>query len=399
MALPPLVDPGPPLTPEEVDRYSRHVVLPALGEDAQRRLRRAKVCVLGAGGLGSPALLYLAAAGIGTLGILDDDDVELSNLARQVLHGTADVGRPKVDSAARRIGALDPGVHLRTHRCRLSAANAVELLSDYDVVVDGSDNFATRYAVDDACTHLGLPLVWASVLGFDAQVSVFWGRPPAGSDVEPVRLRDLFPEPPATGVVPSCAEAGVLGAVCGSVGALQAAEVVKLVTGIGTPLLGRVLVLDALAARFREVPLRRAGLPAAPPTSMPPISMTPSSRPEPAEGQIDAQELATALHRRDEGGEDFLLLDVRESAERAEACIPGSQPVPLAQVLSESGRAALPRHLPVVVSCQSGTRSALAAHALREAGFGQVRNLTGGLEAWLAWASPANADAGTRPPQ
>lgn len=228
--LPPLVEPGPPLTDAERARYARHLLLPEIGDVGQRRLRAARVCVIGAGGLGAPVLQYLAAAGVGRIGVVDDDVVDVTNLQRQVIHGHADVGRPKVDSAAESVRAIDPGVEVVPHRVRL-AEDTVDLLADYDVVVDGADNFPTRYLVNDACVRLGLPEVWGSVLRFDAQVSVFWGRPPAGVPAAGVDLRDLFPEPPAEGTVPSCAVAGVLGALCGQVGSLMATEVVKLVTG------------------------------------------------------------------------------------------------------------------------------------------------------------------------
>ena len=248
----PLVEPGPGLDLERISRWSRHLLMPELGDIGQRRLAAARVCVVGAGGLGAPVLLYLAAAGVGRLGIIDGDRVAVSNLQRQVLYGTADLGAVKAETAARRLADLDPGVEVVTHAWRLTP-DTVDVLADYDLVIDCTDNFETRYLVNDACVRLGLPEVWGSVLRFDAQVSVFWGRPPAGTPA--VELRDLFPEPPAPGQVPSCAEAGVLGALCGQVGAVMATEAVKLITGVGQPLLGRVLVLDALAARWSEVPL------------------------------------------------------------------------------------------------------------------------------------------------
>lgn len=233
MPLPPLVAPGPPLTSTQKQRFSRHLLLPQLGEIGQRRLLASRVLVVGAGGLGSPILLYLAAAGVGHLGIIDDDVVEESNLQRQVVHGIADVGRSKVESAAERIAELNPDVTLTLHDVRLTPQNATKILSEYDLVLDGTDNFPTRYLVDDTCTELGLPLIWGSILRFDAQVSLFWA--PHGPT-----LRDLFPHPPPKGATPSCGEAGVLGAMCGQVGSLMAAEAVKLVAGIGEPLLGRV---------------------------------------------------------------------------------------------------------------------------------------------------------------
>lgn len=371
MPLPPLVDPGPPLTGEELERYSRQLLLPALGERGQRRLRNARICVVGAGGLGSPVLLYLAAAGVGTLGIVDDDGVDLTNLQRQVLHGTADVGRRKVVSAAERLNALDPGVRLRTHSERLTAANAVGVLRNYDVVIDGTDNFPTRYVVNDACTELGLPLVWGSVLRFDAQISVFWGRPPDGIGVAAIDLRDLFPSPPEG--TPSCAEAGVLGALCGVVGSGMAIEAIKLVAGVGEPLLGRVLVLDTLTSRWTEVPLRREG-------AAPAHARTARVQ-APGPAGIDAATLASML-RRGSDGTDLMLLDVREPAERESSTIPGSVALPMAQALSERGQALLRRNVLLVVYCRSGARSAVVASALSEAGFADVRSLTGGMDAW-----------------
>lgn len=249
----PLVEPGPPLTAEQAETYARHLLLPQLGELAQRRLLAARVAVVGAGGLGSPSLLYLAAAGVGTLGIIDDDVVDLSNLQRQVLHGRADVGRSKLDSAADRLRALAPDVRIEPHPERLTPANAVEILRGYDLVLDGTDTFETRYAVADACAELGVPLVWASVLGFDAQISVFWPDQEAAPATP--GLRDLFPQPPAPGTVPSCADAGVLGSLTGQVGSVMATEAIKLITGAGEPLLGRLVVIDALRARHDVLPL------------------------------------------------------------------------------------------------------------------------------------------------
>ncbi|MCM0641306.1 ThiF family adenylyltransferase, partial [Cellulomonas wangsupingiae] len=252
--LPPLVAPGPPLTAGQVARYARHLALAEVGEAGQRRLLAARVLVLGAGGLGSPVLLYLAAAGVGTLGVLDDDVVEASNLQRQVVHGTADVGRRKVDSAAAAVRALDPATDVRTHDLRLAPHNARDLLSGYDVVVDGTDNFATRYLVNDVCAELGLPWVWGSLQRGHAQVSTFWSAPPTGDGVD---LRDVFGAPPPDGSVPSCAVDGVLGAVCAAAGAAMALEVVKLVCGTGRTLLGRVAVHDAFAGTWQDVPVRR----------------------------------------------------------------------------------------------------------------------------------------------
>jgi len=393
--VPALVEPGPTLTPDQVRRYSRHLLLDRLGEEGQRRLRAARVCVVGAGGLGSPVVLYLAAAGVGRIGIVDGDDVELSNLQRQVLHATADVGTPKVDSAARRVEALDPGVEVVTHHLRLTAENA-DLLADYDVVVDGTDTFVSRYLINDACVRLGLPEVWGSVLAFDAQVSVFWGRPPAG--VPAIQLRDVFPDPPAPGQVLSCAEAGVLGALCGQVGSLMATEVVKLMTGVGRPLLGRILVVDALAARWREIPVvgraasdpgdTRAGrgAPSAMPGAMPQRSAERRGADAPAGprlGELSATELAALLAK-----DRVRLVDVREPAERAIAVLPGALALPLGELLAGGWRT-LPTDRPLVAYCHVGVRSRQAGLALLAAGLPEVAHLTGGIDAWSRDVDPS----------
>ncbi|WP_149205304.1 ThiF family adenylyltransferase [Actinotalea subterranea] len=400
--VPPLVEPGPPLTRVEVERWSRHLLLPQVGEEGQRRLRNARVCVVGAGGLGAPVLLYLAAAGVGRLGVVDADAVELSNLQRQVVHGRDDVGRAKVDSARDAVHALDPGVDVVTHHVRLGTENVDAVLAGYDLVIDGTDNFPTRYLVNDACVRLGLPEVWGSIFRFDAQVAVFWGAPPAGSGVAPVQLRDLFPAPPPAGSVPSCAEGGVLGALCGQVGSLMATEAVKLLTGAGEPLLGRVLVLDALAARWTEVPLvgRPAGAWAGTET---PVQAC-ATRADGGDGDdgrggaggagsevvrtTTARALADRLAVRAGGGDDFVLVDVREPGERSIVSIPGAVGVPLARVLDGSGLADLPRDLPLVVHCRSGVRSEQAARALASAGF-DATSLAGGVLAWVADVDPS----------
>ncbi|MEN0130125.1 MAG: ThiF family adenylyltransferase [Brevundimonas sp.] len=354
----PLVEPGPPLTPEQAARASRHVLLPGIGLTGQRRLRAARVLVVGAGGLGAPVLQYLAAAGVGTLGVVDDDVVDVSNLQRQVIHGTPDVGRLKVDSARSALAALDPSVVVLTHPVRLTEANADAILGDYDLVVDGTDNFPTRYLVSDACARLGLPVVWGSVLRFDAQVSVFWER--AG-----VTLRDLFPTPPPPESVPSCAEAGVVGALCGQVGSVMATEVVKLVTGAGEPLLGRVLVVDALRGRWSEVPLVGSRRPV--PAAAPEDDDIPS---------ITVDELAARL-------DEVTLIDVREPAEAAVSAIPGAHLIPLGRLLDGSAVDEVPRGRAVVVHCAVGGRSAIATQVLRAAGIDAV-NLEGGIYAWNA---------------
>ncbi|MDM7855095.1 molybdopterin-synthase adenylyltransferase MoeB [Cellulomonas alba] len=363
----PLVEPGPPLTAEQVERSSRHLLLPGVGDAGQRRLRNARVCVVGAGGLGAPVLQYLAAAGVGALTVVDDDVVDASNLQRQVIHGVADVGRPKVDSARDAIARIDPSIEVRAVRTRLTSADVDTVLAGHDLVVDGTDNFPTRYLVDEACERLGVPLVWGSVLRFDAQVSVSWAA--AG-----VTMRDLFPSAPEDGL--SCAEAGVLGALCGQVGSVMATEVVKLVTGIGEPLLGRVLVVDALRARWSEVPVR-----VRPAATRPSVRSAPES--PAAARSIDAATLADRLALRTDGRDRFELIDVREPAEAALASIPGARLVPLARVLDGSALDELPRDQEIVVHCAVGARSAAAVEVLRAAGF-EATNLEGGIRAWQA---------------
>jgi sulfur-carrier protein adenylyltransferase/sulfurtransferase len=391
-----IVEPAAELTDEQVARGSRHLLLPGIGLAGQRRLRSARVCVLGAGGLGAPVLQYLAAAGVGTIGIVDDDEVDLSNLQRQVVHGSSDVGRSKVDSARDTVLELDPSIVVVPHAVRLTKANAREVLSGYDVVVDGTDNFPTRYLVSDAAAELGVPVVWGSVLRFDAQVSVFWSAAPGGG----VTLRDLFPREPGPDEVPSCAEAGVLGALCGQVGSLMATEAVKLICGVGDPLIGRVLVLDALRARWTEIPLVPARA-----SSGHPVRQSDASASEragavtsdwrggqPAEGglgsagpvtvpQVRADELAARLADPDDL---VVLVDVREPYEIAASAIPGSVAVPLPSILDGSAlrRGALSGLTgPVVVHCHTGARSQAAAEVLRAAGV-DASNLTGGIVAW-----------------
>lgn len=385
MPLPPLVSPGPPLSPAETARYSRHLLIPGVGEDGQRRLRAARVLVVGAGGLGSPVLLYLAAAGVGTIGVVDDDVVDASNLQRQVVHGDADLGRPKVQSAAEAVRAVNPHVRVDAHALRLTAATAAEVVAGYDVVVDGTDNFPTRYLVGDACDLAGVPLVWGSVLRFDAQVAVFWSAPPAGAGYPAVRYRDVFPDPPAPGTVPSCAEAGVLGVVCGSVGSAMATEVVKLVCGLGEPLLGRLLVLDALAARWRELPVRPDpdGLPVTALTDLPEACAPAAPLPT-----VSARALAARLAARAAGADDFDLVDVREPAEHALVAVPGARLLPRGRFLDGSAFADLDPARPLVLHCKSGARSAEVLALVRARGFDAV-HLDGGVLAWVDDVDPA----------
>ncbi|MEJ3404272.1 ThiF family adenylyltransferase [Rathayibacter sp. YIM 133350] len=423
MRLPPLVDPAPDLSTAEAVRTSRQIRLPEVGELGQRRLTQARVLVLGAGGLGSPVLLYLAAAGVGTIGIVDDDVVEPNNLQRQLAHGQADVGRLKVDSAAEAAERIAPHVQVRRHPLRFTPENARELAADYDLVIDGSDNFETRYLADDICAELGLPLIWGAVLRFDAQVSLFWATPPAG---EGVRLRDVFPVAPGEGEVPSCSVAGVLGALCGQAGSLMAAEAVKLITGVGDSLLGRVVVIDALTSRQREVPVSvprptatdavptpasdaaspqqvladprpvpaNSALPHAtePNTSDAQITHSPRFPSEPA--FIDAATLADRLAARERGKDRFVLLDVREPSEHSDSAISGSVLLPLGELLQRHDATGIAdAALPLIVHCHIDTRARRAATHLASLGLTDVTVLQGGMLAWEA----ARTTAGTTP--
>jgi molybdopterin/thiamine biosynthesis adenylyltransferase/rhodanese-related sulfurtransferase len=397
----PLVHPGPALSAAELARYSRHLSLPGVGLDGQRRLANARILVIGAGGLGSPALLYLAAAGVGTIGVLDADVVDESNLQRQVIHGQSDLGRLKVDSAADRIAELNPHVRVRTHPERLDSSNALELLRDYDLVLDGTDNFPTRYLVSDACELLGLPVVWGSIFRFDGQVSVFWaGRGPT--------YRDLFPAPPPPGAVPSCAEGGVFGVLCAAVGAVMGTEAVKLVCGIGDPLLGRLLVFDALAMSWREIRVRPApdrcpvtelidyqqfcgppGWDAASSASASSSSASSFGATAAEPGTIDVQTLRALLSARERGQDDFVLVDVREAYEREIVVIPGAVHVPLGDLLAPQGIDRLPADLRVVLHCKSGGRSARALEALHAAGRTDAMHVGGGVLAWIREIDPS----------
>ncbi|KJL41513.1 ThiF family adenylyltransferase [Microbacterium trichothecenolyticum] len=368
MAFPPLVEPVAELTDSERTRTARHRVLAGFGEIAQRRLAAAHVAVVGAGGLGSPAVLALAAAGVGTITVIDDDLVEASNLQRQVMHRVSDVGAPKVDSAVRIAADLSPTTVVRPVRELLTTDNAADLLSGAHIVVDGTDTFETREAVAVACEQLGVPLVWGVVQEFHAQVTVFWSAPPAGE--RPIRLADLYP-PDAGREAPSCAQVGVLGSLCLQVGSLLATETVKLITGVGEPLLGRVLVIDALRGRTDEVPLRPAVDGTAPaPTAG--ASTRGDAAPLPAIPQLSPAE-ALAAQRA-----GSMLLDVREPFETERGVIPGSVLLPLGDVLADPSRISAPA---VVVVCQVGMRAQRAAAVLRDAGV-EASVLAGGIDAY-----------------
>jgi molybdopterin/thiamine biosynthesis adenylyltransferase/rhodanese-related sulfurtransferase len=383
VSLDPLVEPAGELTPAEVERYSRHLIIPEIGALGQRRLKNAKVLVIGAGGLGSPALLYLAAAGVGTLGIIDDDVVDLSNLQRQVIHGVADVGRPKIESARDAIAALNPLVDVRLHNVRLDASNALELFAGYDLILDGADNFATRYLVNDAAAILGKPYVWGSIFRFDGQVSVFWEK-------HGPTYRDLYPEAPPAGSVPSCGEGGVFGMLCAAVGSLMVTEAVKLITGVGRSLLGRVALFDALGGSWREIRVSKD--PAAPPiTELTDYEafcgITPAA-PSDTEHTVTATQLATMLASRKAGLKDFELVDVRESGEYDIVRIDGATLIPQGRILAGEAWNELPQDRDIVFHCKAGTRSATVLAAAQKAGYQRVSHLDGGILAWVREVEP-----------
>jgi len=382
-ALPPLVEPAAELTTAEVERYSRHIIIPEIGTIGQRRLKNAKVLIVGAGGLGSPVLLYLAAAGVGTLGIIDDDIVDLSNLQRQVIHGVGDVGRSKLQSASDAVAELNPLVTVHCHDTRLDSTNALALFADYDLIVDGSDNFATRYLVNDAAALLGKPYVWGSIYRFDGQVSVFWAA-------HGPTYRDLYSEAPPAGSVPSCGEGGVFGMLCGTVGSMMVAETVKLITGVGRTLLGRVLLFNGLTASWREIAVTRdpAGEPITRLVDYDLFCGT-SPRSDSAGYSIPAGELAAMLEARTRGELDFDLIDVREPGEHEIVCIPGSRLIPQGGILSGSALASLARDRDIVLYCKGGTRSSGVLAELRRQGYSRVSHLQGGVLAWVKEIEPS----------
>ncbi len=377
--------PSPPLRPDQYDRYRRHLILPELGLEGQRALLEARVLLIGAGGLGCPLAQYLAAAGVGTLGLVDFDLVDASNLQRQVLYGTADVGRPKVEVARERIQALNPDVTVETHPVQLDSGNAMEILGAYDVVVDGTDNFPTRYLTNDACVLLGKPNVHGSIFRFDGQATVFDAR-------HGPCYRCLYPEPPPPGAVPSCAEGGVLGVLPGLIALIQATETVKLVTGIGDPLYGRLLRYDALRMDFGEFRLKKDA-------DCPVCGLQPSITRlidyegfcgVPAVEETTLQEVSAAdVKAARERGDEFLLLDVRQPEEFETAKIDGTTLIPLGELESRVEELADWRNRRVVIHCHHGGRSAKACQILSSHGFGDVANLVGGIEAWSLTVDPA----------
>ncbi|MGO9437345.1 MAG: molybdopterin-synthase adenylyltransferase MoeB [Terracidiphilus sp.] len=371
----------PELTADDLARYSRHLILPEVGMEGQRKLKAAKVLCVGTGGLGSPLALYLAAAGIGTLGLVDFDVVDASNLQRQIIHSTKDIGRKKIDSAAEKLTALNPALNVVKHETMLSSANALEILKDYDIVADGTDNFPTRYLVNDACVLLGRPNVYGSIFRFEGQASVF-------ATEEGPCYRCLYPEPPPPGLVPSCAEGGVLGILPGLVGVIQATEVIKLILGNGTPLIGRLLLVDALNMRFRELKLRKN--PECPvcgdhPTVTKLIDyqnfcgIVPETPQEANLKNGIPQITVKELKRRIDAGEDVQLIDVREPYEYQIAQI-GGKLIPQNDVPQRLGE--IDRNREVVVHCRSGARSQRIAEFLKQAGYPRVVNVAGGILAW-----------------
>jgi molybdopterin/thiamine biosynthesis adenylyltransferase/rhodanese-related sulfurtransferase len=385
-ALPPLVEPAAELTKEEVARYSRHLIIPDVGVAGQKRLKNAKVLVIGAGGLGSPALLYLAAAGVGTLGIVDFDVVDESNLQRQVIHGQSDVGKLKAASAQESIAEINPLVKVHLHTDRLDSSNALEIFEQYDLIVDGTDNFATRYLVNDAAVLLGKPYVWGSIFRFEGQVSVFWEDAPNGKGLN---YRDLYPEPPPPGMVPSCAEGGVLGVLCASIGSIMVTEAIKLITGIGETLLGRLISYDALEMKYREVKIRKD-------PETPKITELIDYEAFCGVVSDEAAQAATGstitpaeLKAKFDSGENFALIDVREPHEYEIVNIKGATLIPKDRILSGEALAELPQDKPIVLHCKSGARSAEALAALHAAGFKDATHLGGGVLAWAKQIDPS----------
>ena len=380
----------PELSGDEIKRYSRHLIMPEVGLDGQRKLKAAKVLCIGAGGLGSPAAMYLAAAGIGTLGIVDFDVVDFSNLQRQLLHGTPDVGRSKLASAKDRLNALNPNVHIETYEEALTSANALRLFEPYDVILDGTDNFPTRYLVNDACVLTGKPNAYGSIFRFEGQASVFATK-------EGPCYRCLYPEPPPPGLVPSCAEGGVFGVLPGIIGVIQATETIKLVLGAGEPLIGRFLIYDALRMRFRELKLRKdADCPVCGthPTvtrlidyeqfcGVAPHQVAEAARPATSADALTAHELKAELDR----GEVVTVIDVREPQEYQINRIPGSVLIPLGDLPKRYVE--LDPNANLVTQCKSGMRSAKAQEFLRSKGFTKVRNLTGGVLGWIDQVDPS----------
>ncbi|WP_169948778.1 adenylyltransferase/sulfurtransferase MoeZ [Microbispora sp. H11081] len=388
MSLPPLVEPAAELTVDEVRRYSRHLIIPDVGMAGQKRLKNAKVLCVGAGGLGSPALLYLAAAGVGTLGIVDFDVVDESNLQRQVIHGQSDVGRLKAESAAASVREINPLVNVIIHNVALTTDNVMDIFSGYDLIVDGTDNFATRYMVNDAAVLLGKPYVWGSIYRFDGQASVFWAE-------HGPCYRCLYPEPPPPGMVPSCAEGGVLGVLCASIGSIQVNEAIKVITGVGEPLVGRLMIYDALEMKYRDVKVRKD--PECPLCGKNPSitelidyeafcgTVSDEAQQAAAGSTITAAELVEMRER----GEEIMLIDVREPNEYEIVSIPGAVLIPKGEFLNGSALEKLPQDKKIVLHCKSGARSAEVLAVLKNAGFSDAVHVGGGVLSWIKTVDPS----------
>ncbi|MGD9960452.1 adenylyltransferase/sulfurtransferase MoeZ [Nocardioides sp.] len=395
MSYPALVEPAAELTIDEVRRYSRHLIIPDVGMTGQKRLKNARVLVIGAGGLGSPALLYLAAAGVGTLGIAEFDEVDESNLQRQIIHGQSDIGRPKAESARDSIRETNPLVDVIVHNERLDNDNVMEIFQGYDLIVDGTDNFATRYMVNDAAYFLKIPYVWGSIYRFDGQASVF---APSMSPDAPC-YRCLYPEPPPPGMVPSCAEGGVLGVLCASIGSIQVNEAIKLLTGIGDPLIGRLMIYDALEMEYRKLKVRKdpnCALCGDNPSVTTLIdyeafcgAISEEAADAAAGSTISVVTLEHMLKERSEGTRDFVLVDVREPNEYEINKIPGSVLIPKGEFLNGSALEKLPADKQVVMHCKSGVRSAETLAIVKGAGYADAVHVGGGVVAWVNQIDPS----------
>ncbi|MGH3365717.1 MAG: adenylyltransferase/sulfurtransferase MoeZ [Nocardioidaceae bacterium] len=395
MSLPALVEPAAELTIDEVRRYSRHLIIPDVGMTGQKRLKNSRVLVIGAGGLGSPALMYLAAAGVGTLGIVEFDEVDESNLQRQIIHGQSDIGKPKAESARESIREVNPLVNVVVHGERLENDNVLRIFADYDLIVDGTDNFATRYMVNDAAVLLGKPYVWGSIFRFDGQASVFWAGPPGNGPC----YRCLYPEPPPAGMVPSCAEGGVLGVLCASIGSIQVNEAIKLLTGVGEPLLGRLMVYDALEMEYRKLAVRKdpnCAICGENPTVTELIdyedfcgAISDEAAEAVADSTISVRQLEDWLGQRERGERDFVLVDVREPNEREINQIPGSVLIPKGDFLSGEAIGQLPQAKQAVFYCKVGGRSAEVLAVAKGAGFGDAVHVGGGVSAWVNQVDPS----------
>ncbi|QWC84413.1 adenylyltransferase/sulfurtransferase MoeZ [Nocardioidaceae bacterium] len=399
MSYPPLVEPAAQLSTDEVRRYSRHLIIPDVGMTGQKRLKNAKVLVIGAGGLGSPALMYLAAAGVGTLGVVEFDEVDESNLQRQIIHGQSDVGRPKAVSAKESVAEINPLIEVRVHEERLDNDNVFEIIEPYDLIVDGTDNFATRYLVNDACYFAGKPYVWGSIYRFDGQASVFWPHAPGGT--APC-YRCLYPEPPPPGMVPSCAEGGVLGVLCAAIGSIQVNEAIKVITGIGEPAVGSLVVYDALELEWNKVRMRKdpnCALCGENPSVTELIdyeyfcgAVSDEAADAAAGSTISVKQLETMLGEREAGERDFVLVDVREQNEFEINRIPGSVLIPKGEFLNGNAFDQLPAidsGTQVVLHCKSGVRSAEALNTVKQAGYDDAVHVGGGVVAWVDQVDPS----------